>query len=134
ETINEFAKDFGLSGLVVCSRSNEYLAATSRLRLNAAIGLQPLTSEQINLYVENAGDTLKALRATLQQDEILRNLAQTPLMLGVMSLAYQDIPIEYLSHQSSDIDDRRMHIFGRYVDRMFQRKGKVNQPYTKETT
>ena len=94
EAINHFGQEFGLSGLVVCSRLVEYTALPVRLKLNGAIRLQPLTLEQVYDYLESAGSRLESLRVALEADESLQTLAQTPLTLGIMTLAYQDIPAE----------------------------------------
>ena len=90
--INEFAKEVGISGLVVCSRLKEYNALAIRLKVGAAIYLQPLTSAQIYTYLHQAGPDLAILRTALQQDPVLQTLAQSPLMLGIMRAAYQGLP------------------------------------------
>ena len=54
-------------------------------------------------------------------------------MLSIMSLAYQNQPVEALSSTSSEtVDSRRSQVFDTYIERMFQRKGKQNQSYTKD--
>src|SRR5688572_25430997 len=124
EAINHFGEEFGLSGLVVCSRIEEYTSLPVRLKLNGAIRLQPLTLEQVYDYLESAGSRLEALRAALEEDEGLQTLAQTPLTLGIMSLAYQDMPAERLTGEAyNSIEARRTHLFETYLSRMFKRKG-----------
>jgi len=88
EAINAFAEEFALPGLVVCSRLQEYTALPVRLKLNEAIRLQPLSSDQIDDYVARAGYKVAALQSVLQQDQILQEQAQSPLMLSIMSMAY----------------------------------------------
>ena len=125
KAINQFGAELGLSGLVVCSRLEEYRSLPTRLRLNGAIRLQPLTLEQVYDYLEAAGSSLDALRTALEKDEGLQTLAQNPLTLGIMTLAYQDMPAETLADQNQDIlEIRRKHLFDTYIARMFKRKGK----------
>jgi hypothetical protein len=44
---------------------------------------------QIETYLSRLGSQLDALRAALNKDDVLRDLAKSPLMLSVMTLAYQ---------------------------------------------
>ena len=83
---------------MVRSRLAEYLARPGRLNPNGAIRLQPLTPAQIEAYLSRIGPALDPLRTILPQDEGLAELAQSPLMLNMMCLAYQGMeatkPIE----------------------------------------
>jgi len=139
EAINAFARDYGLPGVVVTSRLEEYSQLPARLELHGAILLRPLTDTQINSYLAKAGSKLAALQATLQDDPVLRNQAQFPLMLSIMSMAYnlapQDFPAQALVGQDTDsIEIRRKYLFATYIDAMFKRRGKARQSYTREKT
>ena len=139
EAINTFARDYGLPGMVVSSRLEEYSQLPVRLQLQGAIVLRPLTDAQINTYLARAGSKLAALEALLQDDPFLRNQARFPLMLSIMSMAYslvpQDFPREALAGQDADnIEIRRRYLFETYIDAMFKRKGKAQQSYAKEET
>ncbi|MCI0556640.1 MAG: hypothetical protein L0287_37345, partial [Anaerolineae bacterium] len=128
EKINQLVVDYGLHGLVVCSRFKEYTALNVRLGFYRAIYIQPLTPEQVNEYMERAGDKLASLRATLQADEALRSMAQSPLILNIMSLAYQNTSAEDLSDPAFATDKaRRNHLFDTYIARMFNRKAGARQ-------
>ncbi|MEM8723423.1 MAG: HEAT repeat domain-containing protein, partial [Cyanobacteria bacterium P01_G01_bin.39] len=111
--------------VVVCSRIVEYQPLKdkkeTRLQLVGAVTLRPLNQQQIASYLEKA-DAI-ALRDTLFVDQTLYELAQTPLTLSVMTLAYggmapQDIPADL------SLVDRRRHLFDTYIDRMMQRKAR----------
>jgi eukaryotic-like serine/threonine-protein kinase len=136
DAINTFVQEIGVPGLAVCSRLQEYTALPTRLKLNGAICLQPLTTEQINDYLARAGSQLDALHHLLQTDQNLQTLAKAPVMLNVMSLAYHDLSVEEVSsHKECDtLEEQRRHLFDTYIDRMFKRKGKAEQPYTPEQT
>ena len=88
QAINQFMHEHGQTEMVICSRLTDYEVLSNRLNLQSAIYLQPLTIEQINQYFNQAGDQLKALRSLFHQDIVLQELAKSPLMLSVMSLAY----------------------------------------------
>ncbi len=135
EAINHFGETFGLPGRVVCSRIKEYTALPVRLKLNGAICLQPLTFTQVNNYLQADSNKLAALSSTLRKDEALQELAHSPLMLNIMSLAYQDLPIDDLACEVLDTEgDRRKHLFDTYISRMFLRKGKSERFYSKDQT
>ncbi len=135
EAINRFVRDFGVAGLVICSRLVEYTALPVRLKLNGAVCLQPLTPEQIDDLLANAGPPLAALHTVVNGDAALQELARTPLMLSVMGRAYEGISPETLADDRlSSPEARRKHIFDSYVQRMLERKGKGNEQYPQEQT
>src|SRR5262249_61789953 len=81
------------------------------------------------------GDALAGLSAALEKDQVLQTLAETPLMLDVMSLAYRDLPTEELTSEKLNTEkERRSHLFDTYIDKMFIRKGKGAQEYAREQT
>jgi class 3 adenylate cyclase/DNA polymerase III delta prime subunit len=127
--INEFTSEHGTTELVVCSRIRDYQALQQRLNLQAAICLQPLTLAQIDRYLNSAGTQLTVVRQVLRSDSTLQDLAQSPLMLSIITLAYQGISLDELP-QRSGLDDWRKHLFDRYIQRMFKRRrgqGKYSQ-------
>ena len=134
ERINQLVVDYGLQGLVVCSRVKDYTALNVRLAFYRAIYIQPLTPEQVDEYLNDAGDKLASLRTTLHADPALRSMAQSPLILNVMSLAYQNTSAEDLSDPALNTDKtRRKHLFDTYIARMFTRKAGT-RPYSDEQT
>jgi DNA polymerase III delta prime subunit len=139
KAINTFARDCGLPGVVVTSRLEEYSQLPVRLELHGAILLKPLTDSQISLYLARAGSKLAALQAALQDDPVLKNQAQFPLMLSIMSMAYslapQGLPVQALAGQESDdIETRRRYLFETYIDAMLTRKGTAPQSYPRQKT
>ena len=77
EAINSYRQTHPDVQVVVCSRSTEYLNEPTQLRLQTAVVVQPLTQEQIDTYLESAGEQAEALREALRQDADLRELATT---------------------------------------------------------
>jgi predicted NACHT family NTPase len=79
--------------LVVCSRTKEFLDQPGRLALHRAVIVQPLSSEQVDSYLDGLTakrEEVEGLKHILQQSEALRALATTPLFLTVLILAYID--------------------------------------------
>jgi eukaryotic-like serine/threonine-protein kinase len=134
ERLNHLVNDYGLQGLVVCSRIKDYTDLNVRLAFYRAIYIQPLTPEQIDEYLKRAGEKLASLSSALHIDEALRSLARSPLILNIMTLAYQDAPADDLSNPVLSTDEaRRKHLFDAYITRMFQRKTGTRQ-YDDEQT
>jgi Fe-S cluster biosynthesis and repair protein YggX len=129
QALNQFIQEHGQTEMVVCSRIRDYEALSVRLKLQGAICIQSLTPEQINQYLERAGDQLEAVKTLLQEDTALQELTKSPLTLSVMTLAYQGISVEDLPKTGS-VEGRRQHLFNAYIERMFKRKG-ANQQYSK---
>ena len=121
ETINTYHQEHAFLPLVVTSRSADYLKQTARVRLTSAVTIQLLMQQQINEYLASGGEPLWALRIALHRDAALRELAETPLMLSILTLTYHGLPIEELLR--GGITPTRQQIFEHYVDRMLVRRG-----------
>jgi hypothetical protein len=121
--INVFIEEFKPSGLVVCCRLNEYRWLPKRLKMNGGICIEPLTSEEVSKFLAAGGSKLAALREAVGTDPVIQELAQRPLMLSIMSIAFQKAASDELARQKRNLDDRRKQIFALYVEQMFQRKG-----------
>jgi hypothetical protein len=66
------------------------------------------------------------LRAALNKDDVLRDLAKSPLMLSVMTLAYQGASVSALAGEAVETPEaRRKQIFDTYIARMFARRGQA---------
>ncbi len=90
-----------------------------RLKLGGAICIQPLIPAQVLDYVRNAGPSFSELTIALEREESLRELAQSPLMLDVMMLAFRNRPVD--AHASATVDAWRQRVFAVYTERMFAR-------------
>ncbi len=122
ETINTYHQEHSFLPLVVSSRSADYVRQTGRLRLSGAVTIQSLTQQQVDDYLAHGGEALWALRVALYQDASLRELAETPLMLSILTLTYHDMPVEDLLR--GGIAPTRQQIFEHYVQRMLHRGGR----------
>jgi eukaryotic-like serine/threonine-protein kinase len=123
KAINQFRSEHGLISLVVCCRNQEYAALYTKLELEGAIAIQSLTSNQIENYFTRFGECLSGIKELYKQDAVIQELAETPLMLSIMTLVYRDIPHRKIQ-RSKDLETQCHHIFDTYIDRMFQRPGR----------
>ncbi len=120
QAINSFMQENGQTEIVVCCRIEDYEALSNRLKCQAAIVIQPLTIEQIHQYLAAAGDDLTAVNQALSADSTLQELARSPLMLSIITLAYRGMSITELPEMN--LEQRRQHLFSNYVKRMFERR------------
>ncbi len=88
EAINAYCKSDVQA--VVCSRRREYESISDKTKLEAwqAILMQPLTKAQIFAYLDGLKEKAEPVRKALEGDPDLLELAQTPLLLNVMLMAY----------------------------------------------
>ena len=132
KAINAFRARHPGVPLLVTARNRDYQALATRLNLDKAIILQPLTAEQIDAYLARRGKRLDGLRAALAADRTLRELAQTPLMLSIMTLA-ANRPPERGDAALGDGTLSRAHLFDVYVERMARYRSK-NMSYAPSDT
>ncbi len=120
--LNQFIETHNITEIVVCSRVKDYEALTERLQLSSAICIKPLSPKQVYSFLAKAGDSLAGLKTLLKQDRELEQFAQTPLILNIMSLAYQDWSADDLLQQFRSGEDRYQHLFNNYIERMLCRR------------
>jgi DNA-binding SARP family transcriptional activator len=126
QAINKFRSEYWLTDVVVCSRVNDYEILATKLQLNDAVLVQPLSLVQIDRYLEQFGDRLTAASCALHQHLELQELMQTPLMLSILVLVCQDAKFVPSSSPLS-VADWRNHLFSTYVQRMLKYRGAISE-------
>lgn len=139
--INRFLQEH-MTPVVICSRVVDYESLINKLELRGAVILQPFTFDQIDRYFADRGTELLAVRKTIRYDLTLREFAQTPLMLSVMTFAYRGVSAtrspkeqEMLAKSlglSNSVEAQRRRILDTYVDQALDRRG-VDQTYPAES-
>jgi len=124
EKINHYLHSRGAIHIVVCSRQFEYMALKHRLELDTAIKIQPLSNNQIFEFLGKLGKELNYVKKAIKEDEILFELAQSPLMLNIMLLVSRDMSTQNLD-KSLTIEKRRKQIFNSYVKKVITRKAEA---------
>jgi hypothetical protein len=131
--LNKFHKSHVATPMVVCARVADYRAMRQQLSLNASIILQKLTDEQVDQYLESTGATLTALKTSLSDDPVLKELARSPLMLNIMSVAYKNLTAQDMPRITASVSERRTNVFAAYLARMLGPDG-TEVPYPHEHT
>lgn len=129
--INDFGQTNGQTDIAICCRIKDYEGLSRRLNVQGAIFIQPLTSDQINQYLTQAGEELVGVKVAMKTDVVLQELSRTPLMLSIMALAYRGVSMDALPQ--SDLEESRRFLFQTYIDQMLQRRGK-SKHYSREQT
>jgi hypothetical protein len=121
EAINGFRDQHGLLPIAVCSRVADYQELRAQLRLQQAILVQPLTRPQVTAYLKEAGRPLAGVRAALREDPQMWELLESPLLLNIVTLTYQEMPASAVRAMGS-AEEHRRHLFAAYVTRMLERR------------
>jgi DNA polymerase III delta prime subunit len=130
QAINAFQKALRPEHLVVCCRLAEYQNCQTKLELNGAVHLQPLTDEQIHHYLSSGQSP--ELWNDIQAAPELLELARSPLLLSMMTLVYEKGPIDS-KHRLAPTPEGRKYLFDMYIDRMLSRVSK-DQQYARDKT
>lgn len=105
--------------MVVCCRVRDYEKLRDRLKLQSALVLQPLTNDQIQFYLDCLQSNLTILKELLIEDITLQELAQSPLLLNIMVLAYQGIEVADIPVITIALNRKKL-LFDDYIKRIFQ--------------
>lgn len=103
--------------LVTC-RVQDYADIGTKIKLKGAVTLKPLTDDQMHAYLSEQPHLLDAIA----QDERLREMLKTPLLLSIFTFGYQDMTeierqeFKNLQH-AGDVRDK---IFERYVNKRYE--------------
>ncbi len=125
EQINDYYRsrlERGSRPVVVCCRSEEYIALSIPVMVQHAVSILPLADEQINIYLEQAGEQVRGLKQALNEDAELHSLARQPLMLSIFTFAYQGVTTVEVPIGTTG--EEVLHaIFARYVEHVLKRRG-----------
>lgn len=145
KAINDFADQqisrTGFSGIAVCSRFDEYQRCGHRLNLESAIQLQPLTESQILDFLQKFEGKMAGLRSFIKEDATLLEDAKTPLVLGMLSVAYHMAPEKFSGYSDPDgqaevmpqpLDDRKEILVQTYLERVFEDHPNDDQAFSQK--
>jgi DNA polymerase III delta prime subunit len=131
EAINTYHKNYADIPIVLSCRKQAYLNLPVRVQIQKAVIVQSLTPQQVNAYFQAAQGKLEYIQRLTQQDETLRELVTTPLILSVLILAYQNVNADEIILKGSG-EKQQHQIFAAYASRMLNRRGKVRMGTPKQ--
>jgi eukaryotic-like serine/threonine-protein kinase len=132
QAINDFRRSHGFLAMAITSRTADYETLSEPLRLEGAVVVRPLSSEQVNDYLIELGPSGEPVRVAIQEDPSLRDLIDSPLLLNVVTVACAggpEIPHQMTGHAA----ERRDHLFESYVSAMLRRRA-AERRYTPKQT
>ena len=123
--INAFVADRGLDPLVVSCRGEDYLRLEVRLKLRAAVEIQPLTSSQVEAYLSERDVRWQETLAAFGDDGW--QLLQSPLTLRLIAGVSRDrriseVQLRALVGAGSTLEERRTRLLDLYVKAMLARR------------
>ena len=133
EAINAYRENNGLLPIAICSRITDYESLSTKLHLQHAVTVQPLTAEQVDRYLAEACNSLEPVRKLVKDDATLMELLDNPLMLSIMQLAFWNNTDAATLIENGSIENRRGKLFDTYIAAMFKRR-KTSAPYKAEQT
>lgn len=126
EAINIFSAEELVKLVVVC-RTQEYVTLSTYLLVDEAIELQSPTRQQVSNYLGAAGVMTNEIQEAARSDPSLWELLQSPLVLNIVALLYQNQPIGALKMAGTH-QQRMTQLFGAYVEHMLaHRRGRYTQ-------
>lgn len=133
KAINDYITETKPHGMVVCGRLEQHQCLTKPLKMNGAICIQPLSPQQIDNYFSELDNEFESLRITIKENSAIQEIAQSPLMLNVMCIAYQSVDLNILIEDKKlPIEAQRIKILDAFVENAFQHKDTFNHIFPKE--
>jgi GTPase SAR1 family protein len=119
KAINQWLQsDHSPVNIVVCSRTEEYNIYPTKLNLSGAICLEALTTAQIQNYLTQANRA--DLWQTISHDTVLLDLVQTPLLLSMIVIAYDELSLEQWQTLTTT-QERLGQLLDAYIRQMLHR-------------
>ncbi len=107
--------------MVICARYSDHELLTTQISdLQTAIVLKLLDSVQVKAYLASLDSDLVIVGRAVEQDKIIQKLAQTPLMLNLMLLAYNGESVQEVQGCGTAEEGRRI-LLAEYVRQTFRR-------------
>ncbi|MCF6323989.1 MAG: NACHT domain-containing protein [Gammaproteobacteria bacterium] len=128
QALNKFQNQPRPVGMAICSREGDYTNCSPPLALKNAVVIQPLSSKQLDHYLQTISVPSYGLHAAVTHNSEIKTLLTTPLMLSIATTAYKNYHGgDFLKESSKNtLQDQ---LFSAYVQAMFQRRNK-HLPYS----
>lgn len=132
QALNEFHREHTELAIAICSRENDYSSLDDKLALYCAVAIQPISSEQLDTYIQDLKQYRPEVDYFLEKNKKYRDLMTTPLMLNISLVALSELSEDKVDAPKNSNDDKE-HLFSAYVCEMLMRRKNVTHK-TKEHT
>ncbi|WP_167217892.1 NACHT domain-containing protein [Kribbella shirazensis] len=129
--LKELRHNYQVGQLAVTCRTHDYERLPRQLSLFGAVHIRPLTRQQVLDYFAIVGPALDGARAAIEHDDELWELVSSPLMLNVMTLAYQGRAPEDVT--AGGVADLRRELFDTFICEVLARNRKTGRQYDAKT-
>lgn len=113
-----------LPNLILCTRLDDYRSCQTKLQLKGAVLLQPLSYAQIQDYLMKSRS--RELWQNIKKDSHLLALGNTPLLLSIMALSYEEILIHSWKRIETPLEQYH-YLLNAFVRRMLTNG--IEQPW-----
>ncbi len=123
QALNKFQNQPTPVGMAICSREGDYANVSPPLALANAVVIQPLSSKQLDHYLQTTSTPSYGLHAAVIHNSEIKTLLTTPLMLSIATTAYQSY------HGGDCLKEGKKNtlqdqLFSAYVQAMLQHRNK----------
>ena len=119
--INTYREKHGFVDIVLCCRTEEYQDLLTKVMLNGAIRIDPLTPQQIQAYLGTLGEVGIRTQRLIDTDPTFRELSRAPLTLRILVQTYKNVPTDAVAILDDPAEQRRQ-LFELYSREMMSRR------------
>lgn len=103
DAINIFRQEHPQTHIAITCRKDAYYSLGSKLMLENAILIKPLTPGQIEEYLSTSrDDNLRSLYRSMKDEVSLKNFITTPMILRMVVMSYRNLSIEKMRELASE--------------------------------
>ena len=131
KAINTFRREHGLLSIVISTRTADYEAIGSRIRLHSAIQVESLEPSDLIDHLNQLGPDFEQLRTAVFSDPSYFELLETPLMLWLAVFATREGT--FAADIGASVEQRRRELLGLFTEAML-RRSREGRHYPREFT
>jgi hypothetical protein len=121
DAIRKFRHDHGTVPIVVCCRTREHQQLSAKLGLRGTLTIRPLNREQVTEFLSHHAEQFTGAQTALTREPALWELAKTPLMLNIITVAFRE-PGSSRIVSGGTQEDIRDRLLAAYVREMLRHR------------
>jgi hypothetical protein len=112
QSLNQLFKGNIIQKIAICSQLEAYTKCNTKLKVSGAVFLRPLNEKQIKQYLLDARSRM--LWEVIKEDNDILKIAEFPLFLSMMTLAFEEILIHGWRRIRED-EERKKYLLNAYI-------------------